>query len=274
MEMNHVQNIFITFGAGRSGWIGAAKRITAEAQRTGLFEFSFNLDERWLKAWDPEIYEIGLNLRKTMPARGFGYWTWKPSVLLWAHLNFPNHQIVYVDAGSQFKTGNLKKSELAEDLNASTKFGGLAWALDGYIESVWTKVEVFNHLNLDDEFRTTPQIQSGFIALPQSSPRYSLIQNWRELAKTEEGFYFTDQSNVVQPPEFIEHRHDQSILSCLWKRSGFPLILDKTNPSQSNLYPIIAWRNNSILRIEQPWVFRKALKFAYLLLDMFIVRRR
>ena len=80
MALKNSKSIFVTFGAGRSGWIGAAKRITAEAEKTDLFEFCFNLDERWLKTWDPELYKIGLNLRKNHPPRGFGYWTWNPSV--------------------------------------------------------------------------------------------------------------------------------------------------------------------------------------------------
>ena len=67
MALKNSKSIFVTFGAGRSGWIGAAKRITAEAEKTDLFEFCFNLDERWLKTWDPELYKIGLNLRKNHP---------------------------------------------------------------------------------------------------------------------------------------------------------------------------------------------------------------
>jgi len=273
MEMNNAQNIFVTFGAGRSGWIGAAKRITAEAQRTGLFEFSFNLDERWLKAWDPEIYEIGLNLRKTLPARGFGYWTWKPSVLLWADLFFPSHQVVYVDAGSQFARHNLEGSELDSDLRLSFANKGLAWTLEGHPENAWTKQDLISHLELSSDMVDSAQIQSGFIALSPLWDRKAILLEWRELARAQSGIFFTDVSIKANPEIFIEHRHDQSALSCLWKLHGLPINNDKTHPTQTNEYPILAWRNNSALRTEAFLIFRKILKL-YMLTKDLILRNR
>ncbi len=268
--MSKHKNIFITFGAGRGGWIGAAKRITSEAVKTELFEFCFNLDEEWLKAWDPTVYEIGLNLRKNHSARGFGYWTWKPSVLLWAHLNFPNHQIVYVDAGSQFSQENL--SQLKSDLDESFLNRGLAWALKGHAEEVWTKADLFEYLCVSREIRVTDQVQSGFISLSPNWDRGALISKWRELVFVESGWLFTDISKKMNPESFVEHRHDQSALSCLWKLNDLPLIYDKTHPSHSNKYPLQAWRNNCSLRIEHNSTLRKLFKVVNLCTDL--VRRR
>ena len=271
MVVSDQKNIFVTFGAGRSGWIGAAKRITAEAEITGLFEFCFNLNEKWLKAFDPAVYAIGLNLRRNQPPRGFGYWTWKPSVLMWAHLNFPNHQIVYVDAGSQFSQENL--SELRDDLGASFSNRGLAWALKGQAEVVWSKADLLTHLNVSREIALTDQVQSGFISLSPNWDRGALISQWREIVSIESGWLFTDVSKKINPDNFVEHRHDQSALSCLWKLHDLPLIHDKTHPSHSNTYPLLAWRNNSSLRIEHNSFLRKIFKAVNLTTDLFMRRR-
>lgn len=273
MVVNQSKNIFVTFGAGRSGWTGAAKRITAEAEKTGLFEFCFNLDEHWLKTWDPAIYKIGLGLRKTLPPRGFGYWTWKPSILLWAHLNFPSHQVVYVDAGSQFSPGSLIGSELESDLRLAFNNKGLAWALEEQVEEKWTKADLVAHLSLSAEITGSAQVQSGFIALSPLWDRGSLIAKWREIALVESGILFTDISKRRNSVSFVEHRHDQSALSCLWKIHHFPIIHDKTQPNRANEYSLLAWRNNSRLTIESSSFLRRLNKFKNLCSDLITLQK-
>jgi hypothetical protein len=267
MAVSEQKNIFVTFGAGRSGWIGAAKRITREAEKTGLFEFCFNLDEQWLKTWDPEIYKIGLNLRKNYPPRGFGYWTWKPSVLLWAHLNFPNLKIVYVDAGSEFQFDEENLQSLGDLLDFVNQAGGVAFSLPQHSEKNWTKKDLLDKLEVSNNHKNSPQIQSGFVALNSDSRRRALINSWREIAVLDDGFYFTDKSRVKSNIGFIEHRHDQSILSCLWKSLDFPSIEDPSKPNSSSNFGIIAHRNNSRLRMNSIWPLRKFMKYSYLVRD-------
>jgi hypothetical protein len=267
MVVSEQKNVFVTFGAGRSGWIGAAKRITREAERTGLFEFCFNLDEQWLQTWDPEIYKIGLNLRKNHPPRGFGYWTWKPSVLMWAHLNFPSHQIIYVDSGSEFQFEEEKLESLRDLLDYVNQVGGTAFSLPEHPERNWTKKDVFIKLKVSKDHFNSPQIQSGFVALNSDSKRKELISSWRVFALLEDGFYFSDESRVNGDIGFIEHRHDQSILSCLWKSLNFPSIEDPSQPNLFSNFGIIAYRNNSRLRMNSNWVLRKFMKYSYLIRD-------
>jgi len=264
-KANH--RIFITFGAGRRGWIGAAKRITAEAHQTDLFDFCFNLDDKWLKTWDPLMYEIGLNLRKTQPPRGFGYWTWKPSVLLWAHLNFPNHQIVYVDAGSQLYSEPRNKVDLASLLKRAKDFGSLAWSIPDHLEENWTKVELVNLLSPNPANLKSDQVQSGFVILSPNNNRERFCQEYRRIAELDSGFYFTDEKIRDQSLSFIEHRHDQSVLSLLWKKFGFYSEPDLSSPELNNLFPIISWRNNSFFTVESPSLIRKISKFFYLSID-------
>lgn len=269
MDLSNSKSIFVTFGAGRSGWIGAAKRITTEAEKSNLFEFCFNLDEQWLKNWDPDIYKIGLNLRNNHPPRGFGYWTWKPSVLLWAHLNFPNHQIVYVDAGSEFFSEGVHL--LGQDLEKSLHSGGLAFNLPGHSDICWTKKDLLDRLEISDLDSETDQVQSGFICLPMSNQRNSLLTDWRNLALEGDGFFFTDESRSISDERFKEHRHDQSALSCLWKLHDLPHKSDLSLPYQDNSYGLQARRNNSRLKFNSR--FRMIFHHLYLLIDIALSRR-
>ena len=267
MALKNSKSIFVTFGAGRSGWIGAAKRITAEAEKTDLFEFCFNLDERWLKTWDPELYKIGLNLRKNHPPRGFGYWTWKPSVLLWAHLNFPNHQVVYIDAGSEFDCTKETFVTLEKILNDSFTSGGLAWHLPDHSEICWTKKESLLAFNATMEMKHSNQIQSGFIALPPTPTRLLLITDWRSWAIAKEGYFFTDQMTLKASAEFQEHRHDQSMLSLLWKKYHLPAPLDLTSPPHSTDLGLRSSRNNSYRSSDVKTVIKTTYKYYYIAKD-------
>lgn len=261
------KNVFVTFGAGRTGWIGAAKRITKEAEKSNLFDFCFNLNEEWLKSWDAEIYGIGLRIRKTQLPRGFGYWTWKPSVVLWAHLNFPNHQIVYIDSGSEFQFEENRLQSLKGILNLSQQRGGLAFSLPNHLERNWTKKDFQEKLNLSQNQLNSTQIQSGFLALPKSEKRNTFINRWRDIALLENGFYFTDEIRSKNDAGFIEHRHDQSIMSCLWKELELPSISDVTTPVPASSFGLISYRNNSSLRMKTPKILRNTYKYSYLVRD-------
>jgi len=273
MVLSARKNIFVTFGAGRSGWIGAAKRITSEAEKTELFEFCFNLNEYWLKSWDPTMHKIGLDLRKIQPPRGFGYWTWKPSVLLWADLHFPNHNLFYFDAGTQIDTSLVKVNELSDALNKVNAHGQIAWHLPQHLEVNWTKKEVLNYFASSLMEQNSGQVQSGFIGFSPGRTRSKFVRSFRNSALERQGFYFTDELIQIQNSSFIEHRHDQSIMSCLWKSEGFYSEEDPSHPMSHNSFPIIAYRNNSILPIETLGICRRVLKFLYLTID-FIFRRR
>jgi hypothetical protein len=274
MVVTKQKSIFVTFGAGRSGWIGAAKRITMEAEKTGLFEFCFNLDEKWLQTWDPDIYEIGLNLRKNHPPRGFGYWTWKPSVLMWAHLHFPNHNIFYFDAGTQIDTAATKVQTLNSVLNKVNTQGQIAWHLPQNSDAHWTKAEVLNHLVPSQGMQNSPQVQSGFIGLSPGKERDEFVRHFRNTALEKDGFFFSDEISQIQNVDFIEHRHDQSLLSCLWKLRGFYSEKDPSYPFPENPFPVIAFRNNSRLPVETSMTLRSIQKILYLAVDFAFRRRR
>jgi hypothetical protein len=274
MALDNSKSIFVTFGAGRSGWIGAAKRITVEAEKTDLFEFCFNLDEQWLKTWDPEIYKIGLNLRKNHPPRGFGFWTWKPSVLLWAHLNFPNHSLFYFDAGSQIDTSPTKVQALNNVLNKVNTQGQIAWHLPQHSEANWTKVEVLNDFAPSLGSQNSGQVQSGFIGFSPGKTRNEFVRRFRNSALERDGFYFSDEITQIQNSGFIEHRHDQSLLSCLWKSEGFYSEEDPSYPFPENPFPAIAFRNNSRLPMKTSTTLRKFRRLLYLTMDFTFKRRR
>lgn len=264
-------NIFVTFGAGRTGWLKAAKRITSEARDTRLFANCFNLGESWLRTWDSEVHVISQDLRERLGPRGFGYWTWKPSVLYWADKYFPNHQIVYVDAGSEFSR-KPASSALKKYLDDAVITGGLAWQLKSHPEISWTKRELIEYLNLNGDQIQSDQIQSGFICLAPSADRTHFIEEWRNIALERKGFYFNDEIELEPHAEFIENRHDQSSFSCLWKRYDFPYLTTESIEEYSKDFGVNALRNNTGLHSSLPLLIKRSNKSFNLLLDLFMLK--
>jgi hypothetical protein len=190
--------------------------------------------------------------------RGHGYWIWKPALLLWADRLFPKHQILYVDAGSSFNIKNVgAKNTLFEWLKWSYENGGQAWQLSDKQEKCWTKRELVVHLNPHLQHLESGQIQSGYISLAPTASRQKLLERWFEIASFQGGAMLSDELSIEQIPEFKEHRHDQSILSILWKEMDFPLSYDITSPDLFPNSPILATRNNSRINWQKNYLVRR-----------------
>jgi hypothetical protein len=273
MIKNTPPTILVTFGAGRTGWRLAAKRLSNEGICSGIFDTVCALDENWLRNWDDPIYRNVLNIRRLQGTRGFGYWCWKPSVLLWADLHFPSHQILYIDAGSQISTSNKKDKVLKEWLETSWETEGLAWTLLDHSEEEWTKREIFSRLDISVESQKTFQVQSGFICLPPDNNRRHFLAEWRKIALEEGGFYFTDELREKQSSIFIENRHDQSVFSCLWKQYSKRQVMDVTGPEMIEKSPVVALRNNSALSLPANDFHKKINLYSNLVWDKVLFRK-
>lgn len=239
------EDVFLTFGDGSFGWRGARKRLIAESRKTDFFKFSIGLDFKNVWNIDVEIGELIQHLLE-LSKRGFGYWAWKPSILLFADSVFPNQTIWYADAGSSFNFQSTLVDELAAWREYAIMNNGLAWYLPNHPEISWTKIELFNRLKVPKNLLKKNQIQSGLIILPPSDLRRKFLLEWREIMKMENGFYLTDEFRQQQPLELIEHRHDQSIFSILWRKYNFGQLPDKKDPYTGAINsPILSTRNNT-----------------------------
>jgi hypothetical protein len=259
--------IFITFGAGRNGWKRAAKRLSKQAEKGQRFKEIINLNSTWLRNEDREIYELVSQIMNRCGNRGFGYWAWKPALLNWAACVYPDSPILYIDAGSNLdfddSLGEIFDAHLSQAQNRET----FAWALRNHSEFEWTKKELIQEFNLNDIQLRSSQIQSGYIYLAASKSRLDFVRSYREIALRKNGFLLTDEISLPQHYKFIEHRHDQSVLSLLWKSFGFYSEDDKTEPKNLHFYPIIAMRNNTSASAYAPRLFRKTLAYQDLALD-------
>lgn len=162
--------------------------------------------------------------------RGSGYWLWKPFIILEAlRQSQPGDIVVYYDVGRRhphvFRTsiGPLVERCLAQ--------GGL---LPGaYIPLMgashrWTKRDCFVLMQCDaPKYWEHCQVQATFSVWKNCPRAVEFVEEW--LACCSDPRILTDMPNQCGEenfPDFIDHRHDQSVLTNLVVKHGIPCLGD------------------------------------------------
>ena len=160
------------------------------------------------------------NARHFQDDRGFGYWVWKPWVLLDALSRLDDGDLLlYVDSG------NTVLADLAPlfTLCASSESGIVLFDnQDGHPEGgvwkngMWTRGDCFALMDATEtEFVDGVQVDAAYIVVEKRPSTVEFVQEF--LAACEDYRIISDAPSVLLPdaPDFVDHRHDQSVLSIL-----------------------------------------------------------
>jgi hypothetical protein len=141
-------------------------------------------------------------------SRGVGYWLWKPYLIMETLKKIPENDIVvYVDTGIKIRNNisDLLNNLAQKDI---VLFGSM-FKIRSY-----TKRDLLRFLNMDNaETLNSQQIQGGIIIVRNTKYSRQFINKWLELSQNEQ--LITDIPSENEYPDFIDHRHDQSIISLL-----------------------------------------------------------
>lgn len=171
--------------------------------------------------------------------RGGGYWLWKPYLVL-KTLKQLNEQdfLFYCDSGAIY-VNDLKF--LIKDMDISNS-DIMLFELP-LIEKQWTKKELFNIVGCDyEKYANTNQILATYFLIRKTKKSVKFFEKY---------LYYSCKKDVlndkldrkIQCKEFIDHRHDQSLLSLLAKKEG---IIPFRDPSQYGERP---WEYKSSIRL-------------------------
>ena len=168
--------------------------------------------------------------------RGAGYWIWKAQLIKQVLRDMPDGDVVfYTDAGMNFIADPTPLVRLTDTQPV------VGFYMDDQMEGMWTKRDVFKALNADGMRFNKQMIGAFFLARAGAEAKF-FVDEWLKLVTQP---HLVDDSPSVEPnfPEFRDHRHDQSILSLLYRRLGYTPFPD---PSQ--------WGNDNPHR-EYPQIF-------------------
>jgi hypothetical protein len=220
----------ITFGSG-PGWRPSVERSHRQAIRSRLFRINIAADDKWLKAYSFPNEKLAEFIKDN--PRGYGLWIWKPYILIDVLKKFPDIDgVLYLDSGCELNFNDQSKKRMEEYFTIANSTGSLGFE-NPQIESNFTSPLVLKTLNAE-KYLHTKQMMAGVFFLKNSKENLEFLIEWADLMSTQNHALLngkvaerTGQITVTNS-NFIEHRHDQSIFSILWKKKQMTILTDET----------------------------------------------
>lgn len=160
--------------------------------------------------------------------RGYGYWIWKPYIIL-RQLEEMNDGdfLFYIDAGSTIVPHMKHKLDayikvLEESNRPIMTFNDVTYPEIKFQKMAVLKRFAVEGKTLDQipDFLNSQQVESGIFMCRKCEFTMQFVQLWLDLLLEDDYRLVTDEDSNEQLPEFIDHRHDQSILSIICKLNG------------------------------------------------------
>lgn len=163
--------------------------------------------------------------------RGAGYWLWKPFIILEAMKQADEGDIViYSDSGAEVIESLQPLLDICRK-QEGLLFFRVPFFSEKLINKNWTKRDCFILMDADtDRFHSAGQVAGSPHFYLKNKKNIAFIRDWLSYCK--DARILTDQPNSCGSrnyPEFIDHRHDQSVLSILAVKNNLEIFRD---PSQ------------------------------------------
>ena len=220
---------FCTFGTDT--FAAALRRIEQQARASGYFDTVTLYSHSTTPGLEAHAAFIEAN------PRGYGYWIWKPLVILdQMRRAGPEDIIVYTDAGSTVNASRAAKGRWATYRALVERAPHRLCILQPWTREVdWCKGDLLDLLAARNRI-AGPQAWAGVQILKNTPENKALVEEWLSIM-TRDNYHYVDDSLSKSPnmPTFNEHRHDQSVISLLMKQRGAHFIPDIGSSDQ---YPI------------------------------------
>lgn len=164
-------------------------------------------------------------------SRGFGYWAWKPYLLLKTLTELDEGDIlVYADLGCFFNPkGRERMLEYFDMIEKSAKgilgFRSYEISTNGmpentYYEYQYTKGDILDYFGVRDNeaYTQTTQFEATVIFFRRTDTSVKFVQEWLDTIYQDRTLITDKPSRSSDLAGFIDNRHDQSIYSILAKK--------------------------------------------------------
>lgn len=155
------------------------------------------------------------------PNRGYGYWIWKPYIILQELNNLEEGDIlVHLDIYSQLNLIKDKFNDIVNELQKQSVILGHV----GFNDLMYTTTKLRQHVEKQLNYKFSEddlnrcQYESGIQFIKNDEFSRKFIKTWFDLMLS--GLdYVSDMYNkdTDNHPSFVENRHDQSVISLLYK---------------------------------------------------------
>ena len=212
---NKQDKIIITFGTDD---LFKNKKIRFKQQATDInfFDSVIIEDEKTIKPLLKEHEEFIINNK-----RGYGYWIWKAFIIKNQLEKMKTNDILfYLDCGSSIINNNVER--LDNYINILKDYDVMVFDNPDHKTKKNVKMNVINEFNIEDDILEQNLIEGGCIILKNTKKTKEFIDEWkRYMIKDNYQLVNDDLLNLPQHEEFMEHRHDQSILTILARQKDY-----------------------------------------------------
>jgi hypothetical protein len=219
---------FVSFGAGRRGYGSALKRLKKEIKRLDPDAQVWLFDERKVNQDIGGLDQSFSDFARDNP-RGYGLWVWKPWAVLEVMKSVQQGDIVfYLDAGCTVHTSPKSKLRYQWYINHIREHENLFFGLP-QAEFNYTKKEAIEHFQLSEQEVNSGQLVATIQGHLVSEKQLKFVKDWLYACTLDSGRLLKDVGVLqIEDERFIDHRHDQSVLSCLAKSKGITTLPDES----------------------------------------------
>lgn len=212
---------FICFADSRM--MPSLERIKKQAAELQFFDEINAMSEHDL----PDSFKKQHERLMKRGVRGFGYWVWKPYIIQKSLEALEDgDELWYLDTGCHLNAKGRERLFHYANILASSPIGIAAFQLEeACSEKAYTKMDLMIHLGVENNqsITHTGQLCTTHILMRKCPQVMQFVEDWKS---TWNDMHLIDDTPSRTPnfPEFIEHRHDQSVFSLLAKLRGVAII--------------------------------------------------
>ena len=215
-------------------------RFYNQAKESDFFDNIFIYNEYNLPK--DEKFEALLS-HKLVPSRGFGYWCWKPFIILKTLENLKDGDIlVYADIGCHINKEGEKR--FYEYLDIVIEHKALCYK-SHWVEAHYTKADLFNYFDKlkDKNITDTPMRPATICIFEKNDINLEFVNKWLQVFYDDFSLVDDTPSKLTNLDGFIENRHDQSVFSILSKIYDIYAIYSGERDINIKHLPIIGLRD-------------------------------
>ena len=162
---------------------------------------------------------------------GAGYWIWKPFIILQTMKHLDDGDIVlYTDAGMKVLDSLDPLFEITKTSKDNRMLFAETWFYGTHLHSEYTKRDCFILMGMDDpRYYKERVLNAAFHLWMKTQKNIDFLTEWQMYLK--DSRIVTYEPNTCgQPnlPDYIDHRHDQAVLSLLSLKYGRELYREPT----------------------------------------------
>ncbi len=240
------KRILITFSG--DAFSKTTRKIVENATKFGADEVRV-YDDWWIMNRRKDFYEQNRWAFDHPHKRGFGWYIWKPFVILDALNKAADGDIVmFTDAD----TYPVKDFSVLYDICDKSDNGGMFFTVSGHTNRKWCKRDCFIVMNQDEpRYHDAPAAVARFMLFKKGVwPAYQLLLEWLTYSCNKSANTFDKSVLGPELSGFTEHRCEQAILTNLIHKHGFRLYRDvdqsgDRSDADRDIYPTLFHHDSS-----------------------------